>query len=217
MEIRPDGSSFEATVLWMSRQDPENEPSAEALEFAAVLERAIAGDSAAFEQIMVRHERRVLNLALRLLGSVEDAQDAAQEVFLRAFKYLHRFDARRPFEPWIVRMTVNVCRDLQSKRQRTRSVVLESDFDQSDFPDVNAGKDPHSELAAQQQRKMLRAALSTLTEKERTAIILRDIEGLSTAEVAEILGSSEPTIRTQICRARVRIKEAISRMKGGRR
>jgi RNA polymerase sigma-70 factor (ECF subfamily) len=92
-----------ATSLWMSGIDPEAE------EFAMLLERAIAGDVPAFERIIMRYERRVFSLAWRLLGRPEDAQDASQEVFLRAFRYLHRFDPRRPFEPWLMKMTVNVC------------------------------------------------------------------------------------------------------------
>src|SRR3954462_317041 len=101
-----------ANALWMTGISPERDA-----EFASVVQRAIAGDLSAFEQIVIRYERRVLTLAWRLLGSAEDAQDASQEVFLRAFRFLHRFDATRPFEPWLVRMTVNVCRDLGRKRQ----------------------------------------------------------------------------------------------------
>ena len=76
-------------TLWMSPIEPEAE------EFAILLERAIAGDVSAFERIIVRYERRVLSVSWRLLGRLEDAQDASQEVFLRAFRYLHRFDPRR--------------------------------------------------------------------------------------------------------------------------
>jgi RNA polymerase sigma-70 factor (ECF subfamily) len=201
-------------ALWMSRLDPEAEPPAEATA-STLLERAIAGDSAAFEQIVRRHERRVLTLAWRLLGSMPDAQDAAQEVFIRAFKYLHRFDPSRALEPWLVRVTVNVCRDLGGKRQKLRRILAESPIDET-FPDVQTG-DPHAELAARQQKDMVRAALAALPEKERAAVVLRDIEGLSTAEVAEVLGSSEATVRVQISAARVKIKKTIEFMKGGRR
>ena len=93
-----------ANQLWMSRNDGEGE------RVAKIIARAITGDRTAFEEIILLHERRVLTLAYRLLGTPEDAQDAAQEVFLRAFKYLRRFDASKPLEPWLVRMTVNVCR-----------------------------------------------------------------------------------------------------------
>ena len=194
-----------ATALWMSRTGP-GEPE----EVAVLLERAIAGDISAFEQIIVRHERRVLTLAWRLLGRLEDAQDASQEVFLRAFRYLHRFDSRRPFEPWLIRVTVNVCRDLGRKRQQQRNAPIE-------LEPIEAGGDPHSELNAEEQRRMLQAALRDLPEKEKAALILRDIDGFSTAEAARILGSSEPTVRAQISSARVKIRKAVERIKRGRK
>src|SRR5258708_39781037 len=103
-----------ATALWMSGSQPEREAEAE---FALVVQRAIAGDVSAFEQVIVRFERRVLTLAWRLLGDAEDAQDASQGVFLGAFRFLNRFDARRPLQPWLVRMTVNVCRYLGRTRE----------------------------------------------------------------------------------------------------
>ena len=188
-----------ATALWMSRIEPEGEREAE---FALVLQRAVAGDVSAFEQIIMRFERRVLTLAWRLLGNAHDAQDASQEVFLRAFRFLHRFDVRRPFEPWIVRMTVNVCRDLGRKRQP--NVLLDPEA-------LRSTSDPHLEVASDEKRQMLYSALAKLPEKERAAIVLRDIEGFSTAEVAEILGSAEATVRSQISTARLKIRKALKR------
>jgi len=146
----------------------------------------------------------------RLLGSMEDAQDAAQEVFLRAFRFLHRFDSRRRFEPWLIRMTVNVCRDIGRKKQQYPTVAF-------DFERLRAGGDPHSELSSEEQRQSLYAALAELPEKEKSAVVLRDIEGFSTAEVAEILGSSEATVRSQISTARIKIRKAIQRLKRGRK
>src|SRR6188768_260712 len=181
MSTRPDMTLFDTNALWMSHAEREGERSSD---LAVLLTRAATGDSAAFEQIVVRHERRVLTLSWRLLGTMEDAQDAAQEVFLRTFKYLHRFDTQKPFEPWIVRMTVNVCRDLGRQRQQRGSVLVDAgeEFDRAEQQDRRS--DPHSELNAEQQRQLLRRALADLPEKERTAFVLRDIEGMTTAETA---------------------------------
>jgi RNA polymerase sigma-70 factor (ECF subfamily) len=190
-----------ATALWMSGVGPEAEGR---VEFTILLERAISGDVSAFEQIILRYERRVFSLAWRLLGKPEDAQDASQEVFLRAFRYLHRFDRHRPFEPWLMKMTVNVCHDLSKKRHAQPQGVINPDV-------LRAAGDPHHELHTEQQRTILYKALQELPEKERAAIVLRDIEGLSTAEVAEILGSSEATVRSQISSARLKIKKAVKR------
>jgi RNA polymerase sigma-70 factor (ECF subfamily) len=182
----------------MSRLDPEAE------EFTILLDRAIAGDVSAFERIILRYERRVLSVAWRLLGKLEDAQDASQEVFLRAFRYLHRFDPRRPFEPWLMKMTVNVCHDLGKKRRQQPESARDPDT-------IRATGSPHHDLQAEEQKKMLYKALQELPAKERAAIVLRDIEGLSTAEVAEILGSSEPTVRSQISTARLKIRKSLLR------
>jgi RNA polymerase sigma-70 factor, ECF subfamily len=188
-----------ATPLWMTGVRSEGDSD---IEFRRVVERAITGDTSAFEQIVVRYERRVLTLAWRLLGSPDDAQDASQEVFLRAFRFLHRFDCKRPFEPWLVRLTVNVCRDIG--RKRPANVVLDPES-------LRSASDPHAELRTEEQRRIVHAALQDLAEKERAAVVLRDIEGFSTAEVAEILGSSETTVRSQISTARLKMKKALKR------
>jgi RNA polymerase sigma-70 factor (ECF subfamily) len=214
MESRPDISLIDARSLWMSQSSKEGERTSE---LTMLLTRAASGDAAAFEQIVVRHERRVLTLSWRLLGAMEDAQDAAQEVFLRTFKYLHRFDAKKPFEPWLVRMTVNVCRDLGKARQLRGAVLVEQRDSYDRVEPRDPGNDPHEELQFEQQRQMLYRALNELPEKERTAFVLRDIEGMTTAETADALGSSEATIRSQISTARLKIRKCVERMKGGRR
>jgi RNA polymerase sigma-70 factor, ECF subfamily len=183
------------------------------IETAILVQRVLAGDPNAFEQIVRRHERRVLTLALRLLAVPDDAQDAAQEVFLRAFKYLHRLNLEKPIEPWLVRMTVNVCRDAGRKRSHRQNTFPE--LTNPELAPAPESANPHHELAGEQRKQLLWKALDTLPEKERLAVVLRDVEGFSTAEVAEILESSESTVRSQVSRARLRIKDAIDRMTGG--
>jgi RNA polymerase sigma-70 factor (ECF subfamily) len=192
--------------LLMARA-PEGTPSEQALELEILVHRTLSGDTAAFETIVQRHERRVMTVCLRLLRTVDDAQDATQEVFLRAFKYLHRLDVRKPIEPWLMRMAINVCRDIAKKRMRRHSTFSEISPVEADPKDD--APDPYSGFAWEQQRQMLWRALDTLPEKEKMAVILRDVEGFTTAEVAEILGSSEGTVRSQICRGRIHIKEAM--------
>src|ERR1041385_7931363 len=135
-----------ATALWMSKIEPDAEAQKE------LLQRAVAGDVSAFEQILMRYERRVLSLAWRLLGRPEDAQDAAQEVFLRAFRYLHRFDRRRPFEPWLMKMTVNVCHDLGRKRLQQPAAAVDPE-------QVPSARSPHDDLHFEERKSMLYKAL----------------------------------------------------------
>src|SRR4030095_15638524 len=110
-------------------------------------------------------------------------------------------------EPWIVRTTVNVCRVLGRKRQQQRTAFVQEDI----ATHADPARTPYAELSAAEQQQLLHRALATLGEKERTAILLRDIEGFSTAEVADILESSEATVRSQISVGRLKIRKAIKR------
>jgi RNA polymerase sigma-70 factor (ECF subfamily) len=196
----------------MSRVSDDH-PTPEQTEMASLVRLAIGGDVAAFEGVIRRYERRVISIAAKLLGGVDDAQDAAQEVFFRAFRYLHRLDPNKPIEPWLVRMTVNVCRDIGRKRGRWRHTVP---LVAAPEAAIAATGDPHTGLTGEQEKQMVRRALESLPEKERLAILLRDVEGYATAEVAEILRSSETTVRSQISRGRLKMKQTLDRIIGGR-
>jgi RNA polymerase sigma-70 factor (ECF subfamily) len=151
-----------------------------------------------------------MTLAARLLGRRDDARDVAQEVFLRAFKYLHRADPRKPLEPWLLRIAVNVCRDVVRRRVRRQDTFVDAEPAEP----IDRSSDPCAGLERKQQRVLLHRALDLLPEKERLAIVLRDIQGLSTADVAAILQSSETTVRSQLSRGRLRLKGAIGRLMG---
>jgi RNA polymerase sigma-70 factor (ECF subfamily) len=147
-----------------------------------------------FEKIMREHERLVLNTAYRLLGRLEDARDAAQEVFLRLLKNLDRIDGDP--KRWLYRVTVNVCND----HYRRQVPVREPDERRADpLPDASCV------LEMQDRKRLLMEGLAALTPRERSAVVLRDIEGLSTREVAGILGVEEVTVRSQISIARVKL------------
>jgi RNA polymerase sigma-70 factor, ECF subfamily len=175
-----------------------------------VLRRALAGDRAAFDLIVVEHHRRVLRTTLHLLGRMEDAEDAAQEVFLRLLRYKNRIDSRRDLAPWLYRLAVNVCHDFRRERQRRTSVTAE----QACLSTINPKQE--AALLRDEQKRIVAMALETLTERERAAIVLRDIEGLSTREVARILGSREVTVRSEISRGRVRVKKFVDLFTRGR-
>lgn len=164
-------------------------------------EIAETGADRDLEEIIRCHERRVLGTALRLLGNIEDAQDAAQEVFLRFHKYRRSFDEECALAPWLYRVTVNVCSDLRRKR---RELPLDESID---VPSPEAGADAVMDREERKQR--LAGALRKLPEKMRAAVVLRDIEGLTTREVAGILESSEATVRSQISTARLRLRELV--------
>ena len=163
-----------------------------------------SGDLAAFDNLMRRHERLVLVTALRLLGNLADAQDASQEVFLRLYRHLGKLESERAVASWLYRVTVNVCHD--ARRRRPASAPVE------DAAALAAeGADPQQNAAEAERRRALAMSLRVLSEKERAALVLRDLEGLSTEEVARALGSSEATVRSQISKARVKVKDYLER------
>ena len=183
-----------------------------------VIERAKAGDAAAFEHLVTSYQRKVVGVAWRMLGNQEDARDAAQETFLKAYKYLQSFDSEQDFSGWLYRIAVNACRDIARKRRRTEQFTsFEAEHEAGNF-DRLASPDDVEALAIQaQERVLINEALKTLSEKERSAIVLRDLEGLTTEEVARILGSSPTTVRSQISSARAKIREFRERVMGNRR
>jgi RNA polymerase sigma-70 factor (ECF subfamily) len=166
--------------------------------------RARLGDLAGFEAVMRQHERLVLVTALRLLGNIEDAKDVSQEVFLRLYRNLGKVETEKNYQAWLYRVTVNLCHDVGRKRKP--SVAVE------DVPELVSGAaDPQQTLTGAERQRVLQMSLRALSEKERVALVLRDLEGLSTEEVARALGSSEATVRSQICKARVKMRDFVER------
>ena len=178
-------------------------------ETADWVRRAREGDRGAFDLLVRQHERMVLRTALRMLARLDQAEDAAQETFLRLHKYLSRFDASRELGPWLHRMAVNVCHDIASRSRRGVVVPLEEAESAPRGAAPGGQQDIEEAVARDERRRLVQAALSTLPERERAAIVLRDIEGLSSPEVARILGSSEGTVRSQVASARLKIKRFV--------
>ena len=176
---------------------------------ALLVERAAAGDKAAFEQIMIHSQQRVMAMSWRILGNEADARDASQEVFLRVYKYLGRFKQDQDFFAWVYRITVNVCRDMLKKRQqqsdRFGSFAADSSEEVLEIPFEQV--DAEQTLIQAQHRELIARAIATLPFKERASIVLRDVEGLSTDEVARVLKSSSTTVRSQISSARKKIRD----------
>jgi RNA polymerase sigma-70 factor (ECF subfamily) len=166
---------------------------------AALVERAREGDARAFDRLMVETQERVMGLAWRLLGSREDARDASQEVYLRVFRHLGRFRPGHDFHAWLYRITVNVCRDA-ARRRRRLPVANGRVADPGVAPEAEDGL-----LGAERWNRLLEA-LASLPPKERAALVLRDLEGLTSEQVARVLGTRAATIRGRIASARMKIR-----------
>lgn len=172
---------------------------------AELLCRAKTGDIEAFEQIIRLHERQVFRTALRLLRRVEDAEDAAQEVYMRLHKHLRRLNNDQDIMPWLYRVTVNVCHDINRRREPAAAPM-----DASGRPELeprDPAPSPYRQAADAEEWRAMSRALDALPEKQRASIVLRDLEGLPEESVAEILGIAQATVRTHVCRARLRLRE----------
>lgn len=155
---------------------------------------------AEFERLMTLHERLVLRTALRLLGRMEDAQDASQEVFLRLYRHLGSV-AEEALQSWLYRTTVNVCYDLLRKRPRLAEPG----------PEPSIAASAQRDLEETAKRQLLEQGLKRLSPQERTALVLCAIEGLSNAEAAQAMGVAEGTVRSHLSLARSRLKEYVGR------
>lgn len=139
----------------------------------------------------------MLSLARRVLKHREEAEDVAQETFLRLYRTLGHVDPDRPLEPWLVRLTINVARSQLTRRPQRR---------EEDLPDERAGgSDPFDDLHQRQLRDALEAAIAALPDREREVFILREQEGLDVAVIAEALGISDVTVRRQSMEARRKV------------
>lgn len=168
-----------------------------------LVERARAGERAAFDQLVARYQRRLLRLVLRLLRDQAEAEDVVQETFLRAYRALPRFRGDAAFYTWLYRIALNGARNtIQCRRLRggpTGAVPA-----QVPAPEIGT---PESMLLSKQVMQAIDAALEALPLDLRTAIVLREIEGLSYGEIAQIMECPLGTVRSRLFRAR----EAIAR------
>jgi RNA polymerase sigma-70 factor (ECF subfamily) len=195
-----------AGIGFMTELPRLDENAVEARALARIVERAKEGDPNAFEQILTCHQHKVVAIAWRILGNREDARDAAQEVFLRVYRHLKKFRAGEDFAGWLYRITINVCRDVHRRRGPSHRFESFDSNRNSRIAEIQDSSDVEAATIVLQEQAIVARALATLSPKEREAIVLRDLEGLPTEEVARILGSSATTVRSQISSARTKIK-----------
>lgn len=191
-----------------------------------MLERAKKGDYNAFMQLIEPHEKRLYNLALRITGSREDAEDVLQDTLLNALEHLHDFRGDAAFGTWLYRIAMHNAFRILRRRRGSEIVSFEelvaerTEEDEETIPHpefVAEWRDP-AEVAEQNElRRILDEAIQQLPESYRAVFLLRDVEGLSTKEVADILGISEGNVKVRLLRARLKLREILSRYFGGER
>jgi RNA polymerase sigma-70 factor (ECF subfamily) len=174
---------------------------------ASLLARARAGDVAAFERLSSAYADRLFMLLLRLLGDRGEAEDVAQEVMLRAWQGISRFRGQSSYFTWLYRIAVNEANRALEKRAR-RPAGVPIGADELQLPDSPL-LDPSRQAENNELREALARALAELPPALRTAIVLRDVEGLSTQEAAEIAGIGQAAFKSRLHQARLRVRAAI--------
>lgn len=176
---------------------------------AELIQAAAAGDADAFERLVDLKRRLVLRAAFRILGNLEDAHDVAQAVFLTLWKSLDRYDAGRRFDTWLYRVTVNAAIDMVRKAgPRSRLQPLPEEGRDRVFA---VGPDAERRLNRSELQKVFSRLAAGLPERQRAAFVLRELQGLSTAQVAEALEVTESTVRNHLLQARKVLREGIRR------
>ena len=176
--------------------------------------RAQADDQVAYEELVRRHQGRVFAVAGGILRNKEDVEDIAQQVFLKAYFSLKRFDQRAAFSTWLYKITVNECWDLLRKR-KVRPLLYEAELSEEQVSQYQAsseaqdGKpDVSQQLATREQVELL---LDCLDERDRMMLLLKEVEGFSVEEIAEMLEINGNTVKVRLFRARRRIVERVRR------
>ena len=171
---------------------------------AALIQRCAAGDEAACADLVNEHQRMVVQLAINLLGDHDEALDLSQEVFLRVFRTIHRFRGHSSLRTWIYRIAVNQARNRHRFwRRRHRADQVSLDEHMAAHGDFSSGEGrPDRVLAQKELAERLKRALNHLPFDQRTAIVLREIDGLSYEEIAYSLGVAVGTVKSRLTRAR---------------
>jgi RNA polymerase sigma-70 factor (ECF subfamily) len=171
---------------------------------AALARQAAEGDLAAFEAIVRKYRKDVFGLAYHFTRNREDAWDLAQETFVKAHKGLRRFRGDASLRTWLLRVTANHCRDFL-KRRRLKTIPLEDVGDGM----ARTSRTPAEAARARELGEAVHAALDTLPFKHRNAFVLREFEGLSYAEMAEVMGCSPGTVMSRLHYAREKMRERL--------
>ena len=176
---------------------------------ARLIQRASAGDSAAFNQLLGMHEKRMYAVALRMCGNADDAQDCLQEAMLRIFRAISGFKAQSSFSTWVYRITMNTCLDELRRRKSRPNTSLDGLLDTGWSP-VDGQETPEQHAVRREMRGGILKAIRELPEDMRSAVLLRDVEGYSYEEIAGILDANVGTIKSRISRGRERLREKIA-------
>jgi RNA polymerase sigma-70 factor (ECF subfamily) len=189
--------------------------SSSSVDESALVAKAQAGDTAAFGELVSRYQNKIYRLAKHITQNDEDAEDVLQEAFLKAYEHIGGFQGNSKFYTWIVRIAVNEALMKLRKRKTDRTVPLDEPVDTGEEMvnrEIAVWEDnPEQRYSQEEMQQILNEAVQDLKPDFRTVFVLRDIEELSTEETAESLGISIPAVKSRLLRARLALREKLTR------
>jgi RNA polymerase sigma-70 factor, ECF subfamily len=187
-------------------------PTAQPPNIDAVIERCLAGDQAAWEDIVRLHRRKVFNIAYKFVGKHDLAEDLTQDIFLKLYRSLDTFDRRANFQTWLISVSRNLCIDHYRSVRKERE-TMNRDVDPSTLMPASKDRSAYAELELRDRVQLLRAALETLPPTLRTAVLMRDIQELTYQEIADKLDVPEGTVKSRINRGRTELARQIQKLR----
>jgi len=186
---------------------PPDPPGPDA-DITALIQQCLNGDQAAWQTIVRTHRRKVFNIAYKFVGSVDEAEDLTQDVFIKVFRSLSTFDRRANFQTWLYSVTRNLCIDHYRALRKERE-ALNRDLDVDVLAPASPDRSPLQILESQDQAALLRRALDRLPAAMRTAVVLRDLQELSYEDIAQKLDLPDGTVKSRISRGRAELARQI--------
>jgi RNA polymerase sigma-70 factor (ECF subfamily) len=192
---------------------PADLPAASPDAIETVIQRCLQGDQSAWDLIVRQHWRKVFNVAYKFVGKHDEAEDLAQDIFLKVFKSLDTFDRRANFQTWLVSVSRNLCIDHYRSVRKERETI-NRDVDASELSPASPDESPFDAIEQRDRVTLLRQALAALPETLRTAVLMRDIQERSYQEIAEALRLPEGTVKSRINRGRTELARQIRKLRG---
>jgi RNA polymerase sigma-70 factor (ECF subfamily) len=185
----------------------------------ALVETFQSGNRIAFDELVSRHKDRVFNLCYRFMGDTQEAEDCAQDVFLKVYRSLKRFRFESSFYTWLYRITVNTCknrlRTMRFRGMKNSGVLYNTENSSKDYQPMergDEGKSPIAELEKKERIRLIQNAIDSLPVGQKDVVILRDIEGLSYEEIINITGYRLGTLKSKLSRARHELRQRLRRI-----
>ncbi|NMB95342.1 MAG: sigma-70 family RNA polymerase sigma factor [Clostridiaceae bacterium] len=178
-----------------------------------LIEKSKKGDINAFEKLIETYQKKVFNIAFGMLNNYDDANDVAQEVFIRIYKSIKNFKGESSFSTWLYRITTNACLDELRKRKNKNVVSIDEDilFEEGEVTRQIVDDSPTPDIIAEQKelREIVNDAIAQLSEEHRTVIMLRELQGFSYEEISNIINCPQGTVKSRINRARSALKNIL--------